>query len=525
MTALAPPLTDRFKLGVLIMLFPIVMGAPWVGGYFGSLEFGLDTTGNLTDGPTGIPRAFPGCEGFGCETIGGRGGSVCIVTNTNSTGTGSFTDCIMQTSPRIIIFRVSGVITVGTSGNEINPALAQSNVTVLGQTAPGDGIMLKPFSTGRIIRLGQFDVQSNAFSHGIFQHIRMRLVPGSGGSTPNSGNDTFLISAGSHHIVFDHCETIWTSDESFNLVGSNIHDITFSRMIIGEAGLAQNEGPLMTGNPGGYHYNITLHHNLILHQEHRGPLWAASTAPLTTDPRGLEFINNVSYNNFAQGFRAQTGSPFQGYNEPMKWDILGNYTKNGPNGGASPVTTLKAGDGAPAGAWAEAWNFKWEGGTWRNQDGTPHVLNNETNNYAMVNVILNGGYAAEPIIVRTTRITLPEFPVTVQSFQDAYNSVVINEDVGAKPFDSHAQRLVDAPENGDAYNQSLIPAPFGSGSVAFVTFSVPTDTDNDGVPDSYETLIGTDPNVFENQAVLDSDSDGYVNIEDWAHSLTDYPTP
>ena len=80
--------------------------------------------------------------------------------------------------------------------------------------------------------------------------------------------------------------------------------------------------------------------------------------------------------------------------------------------------------------------------------------------------------------------------------------------------------MVLDPVDGSGSNEALIPPPFGSGTpVVFNTYNVPVDTDNDGVPDAYEITIGTDPNVFENQAVLDNDGNGYVNIEDWAHSL------
>jgi pectate lyase len=279
------------------VVMPIPVRVPaWVG-WITSALLGLGAlftviTSNTFEVTVTDPPAFPGCEGFGCETIGGRGGYVCIVKNTNSSGADSFTECMMDTSPRIIIFRVSGVITVGTSSNEINPALAQSNVTVLGQTAPGDGIMLKPFSTGRIIRFGEFETPANNFNNGVFQHIRFRLVPGTGGLDPNDGSDSFLISAGSHHIVFDHIESLWTSDESFNFVGNDITDITVSRSIIGEAGLAQNLGPLLDGAKM---RRQTWHHNLFIHTQYRNPIYQTKGAAIVNT--GVELINNVLYNH------------------------------------------------------------------------------------------------------------------------------------------------------------------------------------------------------------------------------------
>ena len=80
--------------------------------------------------------AFPGAEGFGTETPGGRGGPVLVVTNRNSSGPGSFREAMLTTGPRIIVFRVSGVIDLG--GN-ISLTEAHSHVTVLGQSSPGGG--------------------------------------------------------------------------------------------------------------------------------------------------------------------------------------------------------------------------------------------------------------------------------------------------------------------------------------------------------------------------------------------------
>jgi hypothetical protein len=145
----------------------------------------------------------------------------------------------------------------------------------------------------------------------------------------------------------------------------------------------------------------------------------------------------------------------------------------------------------------------------------------------MINFI-DSGQGIPDVVERASPMSgqTAAFPVTIQTYTDAYASVVTDEDVGALPHDSHAARLVDDPVDGDGYDQNLIPPPFGTGSVSFVTSGVPTDTDDDGVPDAYETSpLGTDPNVFENHAVLDHDGDGYANIEDWAHSLTDRPTP
>lgn len=93
-------------------------------------------TSSLSE-PAKIP-AFPGAEGFGAYTPGGRGGEVYEVTNLNDTGPGSLREAVEAEGPRIVVFRISGNI-------EIKSKLAVRNpyITIAGQTAPGDGVCLK----------------------------------------------------------------------------------------------------------------------------------------------------------------------------------------------------------------------------------------------------------------------------------------------------------------------------------------------------------------------------------------------
>ena len=91
--------------------------------------------------------AFPGAEGWGANTPGGRGGKVYIVTNTNSTGPGSLYQGLIATGPRIIVFRVSGVINLQTNKYYPWKLLKQhSNVTVAGQTSPGQILQCRQVS-------------------------------------------------------------------------------------------------------------------------------------------------------------------------------------------------------------------------------------------------------------------------------------------------------------------------------------------------------------------------------------------
>ena len=138
--------------------------------------------------------------------------------------------------------------------------------------------------------------------------------------------------------------------------------------------------------------------------------------------------------------------------------------------------------------------------------------------------MISGQFGTETWNVRQTPIaTQPRYPVQPTGYEQAYLDIVINEDVGATlpALDSVDKRLVDDPEDGGRWSISNIGPPRGQGAYpTLATYNVPTDTDSDGVPDSYESILGTNPNVFEEQAQLDHDSNGYTNIEEWIHSIS-----
>lgn len=455
--------------------------------------------------------AFLGAEGYGAETIGGRGGTVLIVTNTNDSGPGSFRDAMLKTFPRIIIFRVSGTIVLNST---IKIGTAHNFVSVFGQTAPGDGIALQANTTGRLLELGGYqDRAPGAFHDGIFQHLRFRH----GSATSNQ--DAMAIWHDSYNIIFDHNSFTWTGDELYNLWGDNIHDITMSHNIGGEGivscdtGVEQNLGPLHGG--GEPQYRITYHHNLIIHSCYRNVRIVSGADGVT----GVEFVNEVRYNNSTHMMNFNQ-TAITGPND-MQVDIVNSYFKRGSDGNPWPVRhgITQAGSTGDL-------DIHFEGSTWRNQDGTAHANNDEADNYNMM--LLNG--SPWTTIERATRITpQPTFPVSPTSAAQAYIDVVINENVGAtKPrLDAVDQRLVDDPEDGGRWSAANVPPPHGTATrQTYNTFDVPTDTDSDGVPDSYETsLFGTDPNKFESQAVLDHDGDGFTNIEEYIYTLSEPGSP
>jgi pectate lyase len=252
------------------------------------------------DGMLGL-AAFPGAEGFGTDTPGGRGGRIYAVTTLEWEGPGSFSEALSATEPRIIVFRVSGVIDVPA---DLSLSEENSYVTVAGQTSPG-GITLRGG--------GAITSYHSNFHDGVFRHLRFR---------GNVSYDNFALNE-SHHIVIDHCDFSGGEDETL--------DITFSHDVTVQWSTYTNSGP------GGQRYgfllayaptsNITLHHNFSAHHTNRcAPHmhWGDDGPP--AGGARFDYRNNVIYDcTFGKIFDAT--SPASGV---ILMNMVGNYAKAGP---------------------------------------------------------------------------------------------------------------------------------------------------------------------------------------------------
>ncbi|MBV9084915.1 MAG: hypothetical protein JOZ62_19730, partial [Acidobacteriaceae bacterium] len=194
--------------------------------------------------------AFPGAEGFGSATPGGRGGKVIFVSNLNDAGPGSFREAVSAKGPRIVVFRISGLITLKTSINITEPYL-----TVAGQTAPGDGICIR----GNEVSIRTHDV--------IVRYVRFRP-----GDISQGEPDAADIMADSHDVILDHCSATWSIDEDLSPSGG-IRDVTVQWSLIAE-GLnysIHHKGPHGYGSLVRAIGGVSLHHNLWAHNTARNP--------------------------------------------------------------------------------------------------------------------------------------------------------------------------------------------------------------------------------------------------------------
>jgi hypothetical protein len=212
-----------------------------------------------TPAPAARIPAFPGAEGFGACSNGGRGGDVYTVTNLNRSGPGSFANGI-QTVPkqgRTIVFAVSGYIPI----NKL--FLKASNVTIAGQTAPGDGVGLR--NSCFWISGSNVVVRFMRFRHG----------------RQGNGGDCVETDGGARDLILDHCDVMFSRDENFSMFRSAPPTMTFQWSI--------NAWGLQTHSAGGLWMidHATAHHTLWAHNHTRNPKCIR--------PAAFDWVNNVSF--------------------------------------------------------------------------------------------------------------------------------------------------------------------------------------------------------------------------------------
>lgn len=250
----------------------------------------------------GLP-AFPGAEGHGAMTPGGRGGAVILVTNLNASGPGSLRAAVEAKGPRIIVFRVGGTIRQ-TSVLEIH----EPYLTIAGQTAPGGGITIR----GPGFAVMTHDV--------IIRGMRFRVGADDGVDFGNA--DGLRVDNGSNVIV-DHCSFSWALDENLSTStwSGPTHNVTFQWNIISE-GLYHSKHPEGDHSMGLLIYQgsrlISVHHNLLAHNNQRNPMVKGDA--------DIEFVNNVVY-DWGQIATEFTDPEKSG---PTQAHLIGNVYKTGP---------------------------------------------------------------------------------------------------------------------------------------------------------------------------------------------------
>jgi pectate lyase len=424
----------------------------------------LQPGGSVAQAQAGLP-AFPGAEGYGAVATGGRGGQVIHITNLNATGPGSLQAAVSTPGARIVVFDVSGVI-----NGDIT--ITEPNITIAGQTAPGAGITIA----------GQFFTE---YAYGI-DNIIVRFVRVRPGPLSGAGGDAIQFSR-SRRVILDHVSVAWGIDETIDIYEGQ--DVTIQYCAIEESGTTGHpEGPhnygLINGPDGA---RVSVHHNLFAHHRKRCP--ALANGP--SDTR-----NNVVYNAHI-GFIHD--NPSTGVH-----NIVGNYYKAGPNRDIiEPFYMVDDNNAQGQAYWAD--NFI--------DDNSPFI-------YEAVNDPI-AEWSKYPGLNGTgMRVTTPAAtpPVTTHTSAATYNAVL--DRAGTFPRDVVANRIVQ--ETRDRTGSWGIHRP--SDLMQGLTPGTrPTDTDNDGMPNAWETARGLNPNNGDDHSTVMPS--GYTAIEEYINELADSLIP
>ena len=425
-------------------------------------------------GPALSQPAFPGASGFGSKTPGGRGGKVIFVTNLNPDGPGSLTEACEASGARIVIFRVGGTITL-----EKDIQIKEPFITIAGQTAPGDGICIR----GGALSIFTHDV--------IVRGLRIRIGDGPGPTPEN--RDAIKINNRNnppYNIIIDHCSFSWAIDETVQL-WYPCRDITVQWCIISESlhKSLHPKGPHGTGIIIGDHAkNISIHHNLLAHNNGRNPLMKLDTES--------EFINNVVYN---WGTWQATGlSNYENKDYPILANIIGNYYKTGPD--KSPHKPVQARDkNLRPGTKIYVKDNVWHG-----------RMSDDTDEWSMV---------TGDVKFRADEPALPLSDVPVLSARVAYKEVLEHAGAIVPKHDAVDIRMIDDVNNGTGKiinSQTEV-----GGWPVYTSASPPTDSDNDGMPDYWEDENGLNKNDPADAKRKTLSKEGNTNIEVYINSLVD----
>ncbi len=419
----------------------------------------------LVLGADAVP-AFPGAEGFGAGTPGGRGGKVIFVRNLDDSGPGSFRDACEMKGPRMIVFRVAGIV-------DLKKAIRISEpyATIAGQTAPGDGVCFR----GSEISIRTHDV--------IMRFIRSRP-----GDISEGEVDAINIAGDSRNVILDHCSATWSIDEALSPSGA-ISDVTVQWCLIAE-GLnkshhskgAHGYGSLVRAVGG-----LTLHHNLWAHNNSRNPRLGDNyqKPPYPT----FDVRNNVMY-DYGSVCSGMTG-------DILKVNYVGNYIRPGPSSNRAKGQIVFT-DTASATYYVKG-NFV-EGNAARTADNTKMFDRVEAKGRRLVTTV------AEPFETPAVKVTSAEAP---------YQAVL--EQVGAtRPVrDRVDARII---EEVRAHTGGIIDSQKDVGGwPVYKSTSPPADTDGDGIPDEWEVAHGLNPRDPSDASAVDGS--GYTNIEKYINSL------
>ncbi len=436
--------------------------------------------------------AFPGAEGFGAKSVGGRGGRVIKVTNLNSDGLGSLQWACKQKGPRIVVFDVSGVIKAPKKGEMRRILIHDSNITIAGQTAPGAGISVegKLAVTSKAGR-DAFEDESKRVHDVIVRFLRFRPPQYSNYVTGGRAFEFCYVDRG----IADHISASWGTDEEMLIYSSS--DITFQWCTVEESEESSQAFTLHNfGMVIGYGYkdkgDITMHHSLFSHHARRSPLI------------GLEIFdhrNNVMYNLAGAVLWHPERKNKTRPGKKFRTNLVANYFKEGPAGALRGNGSQYAPDTA----------------------AFPSIQHRRADLYSEGNYFnwRNGHFDVSKV---NAPAAWPAAPVTTHCAERAYELVMAHS--GCLPRDVVSRRQIEETRKGTGSWGRVFPE---NGLMAGLKpGKASKDSDNDGMPDEWEKAHKLNPDdpkdastVVPAGASAGDRHKGYTYIEFYINDLAD----
>ena len=427
---------------------------------------GLTTVLFSVPGPPAPPPAFPGAEGFGAATPGGRAGRVLVVGTLADEGPGSFREAVTARGPRIVVFATAGLITLASP-----IVITEPYLTIAGQTAPGDGVCLR----GSEVSIRTHDV--------VVRFLRSRP-----GDISGAEMDAIDVMGESRDVVIDHASATWAVDENLSASGA-IANVTIQWSLIAEGlnNSVHSKGPHGYGSLVRAAGGVTLHHNLWAHNSSRNPRLGDNYGKPPWPV--FDVRNNVVY-DYGDVASGMTG-------DHLSANYAGNYIRPGPSSHRTraPIVLTDTADVT----------YFVRGNV---VDGRPELTADNSR-------LFDRPVRERRRLVALAPVPFKAPPVLTVSAADALERVL--EDAGAtRPrrdaVDARIVRDVRARTGAIIDSQEDV-----GGWPAYAPGDAPPDSDGDGMPDGWERAHGLDPRSGADGAARSSS--GYTHLEDYLNAL------
>ena len=461
--------------------------------------------------PSDLPQAkipaFPGAEGGGAYSFGGRGGKVFVVTSLEDSGPGTLREACEQGGARIIVFNVAGIIKLKSPINIRAPY-----ISIEGQTAPGDGVCI----AGESVLIDTHDV--------IIRFMRFRR-----GATAVTRRDDGLGGNAVGNIIIDHVSASWGLDENMSIY-RHVYDrqgkaekmptvnITIQNSIFSEALDTYNHA--FGSTIGGL--NSTFMRNL----------WANNIArnPSIGMYGDFGFVNNVVFNWWNRSA--------DGGDHRSLFNFINNYYKPGPiTPRDRPIgyRILKPEAGREKGDSIRYGKAYVNGNV---IEGNEKVSKDNWAGGVQIEELPDAGKYTNQLRVNKP---FPMAPVVILSANDAYKYVLDNAGATLPKRDAVDQRIIQVVRTGkiiyspdakpitpkfikrrlppDSYKQGIISNISQVGGYPEYKGTPYKDADNDGMPDDYEIKNKLDPKNAKDATAYRKD--GYTNVEQYLNSVVD----